>query len=162
MRRLAMTALVGTGLAMGSAHADDMVARGEYLSRIMDCGGCHTWGAMTPDGPDESRALAGGTIGFEVSGLGVFYPPNLTPYVETGLGGWSDEDIANALRTGVRHDGRGLAPIMPWASYAAITDEDLAALIAYLRSLPPFSYKAPGPFGPSETPTQPFMRVVAP
>lgn len=70
--------------------------------------------------------------------------------------------IANAIRTGERPDGRVLAPIMPWAAYAAISDEDLAALIAYLRSLPSYSYWAPGPFGPDGAPTQPFNRIVVP
>ena len=144
-----------------SACGGDDVKRGEYLARIMDCGACHTYGAIRGE-PDMARSLAGSDIGFELPGLGVFFPPNLTPDEATGLGSWSAEEIVAALRTGVRPDGRELAPIMPWHSYAALTDRDASALVAYLTSLPPYSYKAPGPFGPSETPSAPFLRVVVP
>ena len=152
-----------TSIVLGSAaRAETPVERGAYLARIMDCGGCHTWGAMSPNGPDPARTLAGGDLGFELPGLGVFYPPNLTPDAETGLGSWSAEEIATAIRAGARPDGRELAPIMPWHAYATMRDADLDDLVAYLRSLPPYTYKAPGPFGPSETPTQPFFRIIVP
>jgi cytochrome c553 len=161
-RLITVFALIAAAVAAPAARADELVERGAYLARLMDCGGCHTWGSMTPEGLDESRALAGGTIGFEIPGLGVFFPPNLTPDMATGLGSWSAEDIANAVRAGVRPDGRELAPIMAWRAYAVLTDDDMAALAAYLKSLPPYSFQAPGPFGPSETATAPFMRVIVP
>ena len=68
--------------------------------------------------PDPKLHLAGSNIGFGVPGLGVFYPPNLTPDRETGLGSWSEADIVRAVRQGVRPDGRELAPVMPWRNYA--------------------------------------------
>jgi mono/diheme cytochrome c family protein len=123
------------------AQADDTLARGKYLASIMDCGGCHTRGAMVGK-PDPAFAFAGSEIGFEVPGLGYFYPPNLTPDTETGLGTWSEADIIAAVRKGVRPDGRELV-VMPWRAYAALNDADARALAAYLKSLAPI--KAPTP-----------------
>ena len=140
--------------------AEDPVARGEYLSRIMDCGGCHT--PRGPDGAlDQSRPLSGGTIGFEIPGLGVFWPPNLTNDA-TGLAGWTDEQIAAAIRHGERPDGRVLAPIMPWESYAVISDDDLRALTAYLRSLDGIANQVPAPIGPGQPAAAPYFKVQAP
>jgi mono/diheme cytochrome c family protein len=136
-------------------------SRGEYLARIMDCSGCHTSGALAGR-PDPALALAGSDIGFGIPGLGVFYPPNLTPDPETGLGGWSEADIARAVRTGVRPDGRELAPAMPWRAYAALSDEDAAALAAYLKGLKPVRHAVPPTAGPSEKPPAPYLTVAAP
>ena len=153
---LALVMSVATGAA-----AEDLVQRGEYLARIMDCNGCHTPGALAGQ-PDFERYLAGSDIGFQIPGLGVFYPPNLTSDPATGLGGWSADDLITAVRSGVRPDGRELAPIMPWPSYAALSDEDAKALAAFLKSLPAIAHKAPGPFGPQDAPTAPYLAVVTP
>ena len=150
-----------TSLAGAPAHAQGHPERGAYLAAISDCGGCHTPGAMTPQ-PDTSRPMAGNNIGFSMPDLGIFYPPNLTPDVSTGLGGWSDDEIARAIRTGERPDGRILTPIMPWRAYATYTDDDIADLVAYLNSLPAVEHKVPGPFGPDETPPAPYMAFVFP
>ena len=109
-----------------------------------------------------TRYLGGSDVGFEIPELGTFVGPNLTPDKETGLGAWTDEQIAAALTTGVRPDGRILAPIMPWRSFAKLTKPDVAALVVYLRSLPPISNKVPGPFGPSEKPPIFVMTLVPP
>jgi len=109
-----------------------------------------------------ARYLGGSDVGFELPGLGVFHGPNLTPDKETGLGNWTDAQVLTALQTGVRPDGRVLAPIMPWRAFASLTKQDAAAIVAFLRSVPPVSHKAPGPFGPSETPTSFVMKVVPP
>jgi mono/diheme cytochrome c family protein len=143
------------------ASAETPVERGAYLAHIMDCGGCHHTGAFTPQ-PNLETPLAGSDIGFEMPGMGVFYPPNLTPDKETGLGTWSDAEIIAAFTTGMRPDGRQLAPMMPWMSYAHINADDAAALVAYLRSLPPVTHKVPGPFAASDKPTAPYFTVVAP
>ncbi len=145
----------------GAAAEEGLAARGEYLARIMDCTGCHTPGALAGQ-PDFDRYLAGSDIGFQIPGLGVFYPPNLTPDPATGLGGWSEAEIIDAVRGGVRPDGRELAPIMPWPSYAALSDEDAKALAAFLKSLPAIARQTPGPFGPDEAPTAPYLAVVTP
>ncbi len=137
------------------------VKRGEYLAAIMDCGGCHTPGALTGQ-PDMNAPLSGGTVGFAIPGLGVFYPPNLTSDAEWGLGSWKAEDIIRAVRAGVRPDGRELAPAMPWRSYAALSDSDAAALAAYLKSLPPVAREDLEPVGPSEKPKAPYLTVAVP
>ncbi len=141
--------------------ADERVKRGAYLAAIMDCGGCHTPGALRGK-PDHARALAGSDVGFEIPGLGIFYPPNLTPDRETGLGKWSAAEIIKAVRTGSRPDGRVLVPVMPYHSYAKLTDKDAQALAAYLKSLKPVRNQAPAITGPTEKPRAPFLRVVVP
>jgi mono/diheme cytochrome c family protein len=146
----------------GAAHAaEPQVERGKYLVQIGGCTDCHTPGHFFGH-PDMARYLAGSEVGFAVPGMGVFVGPNLTPDKETGLGAWTSEEIATALATGVRPDGRILAPIMPWHALAHLTKPDVLALIAYLRSLPAVKYKVPGPFGPSEKPTVFVMKVVPP
>jgi mono/diheme cytochrome c family protein len=143
------------------APAQTQVERGKYLATIGDCVDCHTPGYFFGK-PDMTRYLGGSDVGFEIPDLGTFVGPNLTADKETGLGGWTTEQIAIALTTGVRPDGRVLAPIMPWHALAKLTRPDLMALVAYLRSLPPIEHKVPGPFGPSEKPTVFVMKVVAP
>ena len=157
--------LAAAGLAAltvaAPASAETLVERGQYLAHIMDCGGCHHTGAFTPQ-PNLETPLAGSDIGFEMPGMGVFYPPNLTPDKETGLGKWSDAEIITAFTTGMRPDGRQLAPMMPWMSYAHINADDATALVAYLRSLPPVKHKVPGPFAASDKPAAPYFTVIAP
>ena len=159
--RILTAALAALSISATSAKAETPVERGEYLAHIMDCGGCHHTGAFTPQ-PNLETPLAGADIGFEIPGMGVFYPPNLTPDKETGLGTWSDAEIIAAFTTGVRPDGRRLSPAMPWISYAHITADDAAALVAYLRSLPPVKHKVPGPFAASDKPAAPYFTVIAP
>ncbi|RJF89710.1 cytochrome c [Oleomonas cavernae] len=143
------------------ARADDQVERGEYLATIMDCGGCHTTGALLGK-PDPERYLAGSTVGFQIPGLGIFYPPNLTPDRETGLGTWTAAQIVAAVRTGVRPDGRVLAPAMPYGHYGALSDADAQALAAYLKSLKPVHHAAPAMAGAADKPTAPYLAVVMP
>jgi mono/diheme cytochrome c family protein len=159
MFRILVT-VAAVGLAGGVQAADGDAERGRYLASIMDCEGCHS--GRTPDGalaPDQH--LTGGTVGFELPGLGIFWPPNLTPNPE-GLGAWTDEQVAAAIRTGMRPDGRMLAPIMPWQTYAALTDDDAADLVAYLRSLPPSQNRVPAPMTAGEAAPLPFYRVIPP
>ena len=145
-----------------SALADaDAVARGKYLVTLGGCQDCHTPGHFFGK-PDMARALGGSEVGFEIPGLGTFYGPNLTPDKATGLGGWTDEQIVAAMQTGVRPDGRVLAPIMPWRALAVLTKPDAAAVVAYLRSLPPVANKVPGPFGPGEPATSFVSRISPP
>lgn len=162
IRRLAVTALALTGLL---ATASDALAqdktRGAYLVGILGCGDCHTAGAMAGK-PDTARLLGGSDVGWEVPGMGVFVGSNLTPDKETGLGSWTDAQIITALRTGVRPDGRQLAPVMPYMGYSKMTDADATAIVAYLRSLKPVSAKVPGPFGPGEKVTAPYFTLVMP
>ncbi len=146
--------------APGRAGEADL-ARGEYLATIMACTDCHTGGALMGK-PDPARYLAGSEVGFQIPGLGIFNGPNLTSDKETGLGAWSTEEIVAAIRDGERHDGRILAPVMPWRQYAALTDADARALAAYLQSLPAVRFETPRPLGPEEAPDRPYMTVVIP
>ena len=139
----------------------DLIARGAYLVAIMDCGGCHTPGALAGK-PDPGRRLAGADIGFSVPQGGVVYPSNLTPDPETGLGKWSDADVVRALRQGLRPDGRTLTPVMPWPSYAVLTEHDALSIAAFLRSLAPVKLQVPKNAGPGETPPAPYLTVVEP
>jgi hypothetical protein len=106
-----------------------------------------------------ARYLAGSDVGFAIPGHGVFVAPNLTPDKETGLGAWSAEQIAAAITTGKRPDGRMLAQIMPWPGLSHLTGSDALAIAAFLKDLPPISNKVPGPFGPAETPSVLVMSV---
>jgi mono/diheme cytochrome c family protein len=143
------------------ALAQDAVARGKYLVNFGGCHDCHTPGYFFGK-PDEKRALSGSEVGFEMPGLGVFHGPNLTPDKETGLGSWSNDEIVAALQTGVRPDGRILAPIMPWKAFAQLTKDDAMAIALYLKSIPAVQNKVPGPFGPTQTPTSFVMKIVPP
>jgi mono/diheme cytochrome c family protein len=69
--------------------------------------------------------------------------PNLTPDPETGVGNWTDDDLARAIREGIGHDGRALFPIMPYQRFRNMADEDLASIVVYLRSLPPVRNQLP-------------------
>ncbi len=154
--------LLGTVLsAAAEAPAQERIKRGAYLAKIMDCSGCHTRGALAGK-PDAAFALAGSDIGFEIPGLGYFYPPNLTSDAETGLGTWSEADIVKAVRTGERPDGRVLVPIMPWPSYSALTDEDAQALAAYLKTLKPIRHRAPPMTAASEKAPAPYLTAAIP
>jgi mono/diheme cytochrome c family protein len=163
MVRLITTLLmvVAAYLVASSARGETPVERGKYLVGIMDCTACHTAGSLA-GAPDPARYLAGSDIGFEIPELGIFYPPNLTPDHATGIGAWSEQDIVTALRTGARPDGRELAPIMPWRSYAALTDDDVQAIAVYLKSLPPVAHAVPPLTGPSERAPAPYLTVVMP
>src|SRR5215207_176016 len=143
------------------ARADDAeIARGKYLVTIGGCNDCHTPGYFFGK-PDMERFLGGSDVGFEIPGLGVFVGPNLTPD-PTGLADWSPEQIVTALQTGVRPDGRELAPIMPWHALANLTKEDVTAIAAFLKSLPPVSNKVPDPVGPGGIVSTFMFRILPP
>lgn len=157
----ATIALLLSVLSPFSASADPaQIERGAYLATIMDCAGCH----MPRDNegvPMFEAGLSGGTIGFELPGLGVFWAPNLTPS-DSGLGRWTVEDIEQALRYGRRPDGRVLVPVMPWPSYGQMNDKDINDLIAFLVSMEPVEAQKLGPEPSGETAKAPFFRVTVP
>lgn len=143
------------------ASSDDRLERGKYLVSIMDCNGCHTPGVFQGR-PDMEKALSGSEVGFHVPELGYFYPPNLTPDPETGLGKWSEAEIVNAVRKGERPDGRVLAPVMPYHAYGHLTDSDAFALAAYLKSLKPIRNQVPPMTAASDKPPAPYLTVAMP
>lgn len=150
------------GIQAAHAASDTaLLERGRYLASIMDCAGCHTTGALRGQ-PDPARYLGGSDVGLEIPGLGIFYPPNLTGDPETGLGAWTAEEIVAAVRSGVRPDGRELAPVMPWPSYGALTDEDATALAAFIKSLPAVRFKVPDPVGAGQPAPLPYLTVAVP
>jgi mono/diheme cytochrome c family protein len=125
------------------------IARGKYLVTVAGCNDCHTPGHFFGK-PDSTRELAGSDVGFEVPGVGIVAGPNLTPDNETGLGRWTAQQIATAIRSGVRPDGRVLSPVMPWPALSKLTQADTDAMVAYLQQLPPVKNKVPGPLRPGE------------
>ena len=136
----------GTG-SKATSNQSKQVARGEYLVTAMGCGDCHTPGTLYGS-PDFSRRLSGSELGWK-GPWGVTYARNLTPD-ETGLAKWSEKDIVNALRTGMRPDGSVLQPPMPWPNLVRLSDEDAYAVAAYLKSLPAISHKVPDRVAPSQ------------
>jgi len=138
------------------------VEHGEYLVELLGCGACHTDGALEGV-PDFDRALAGSRIGIAYSNPlgtdrpGVIYPANLTPDEETGIGAWSDIQIERAIRAGLgRHAGKQIAA-MPWQGYAKLTQEDMTAIVAYLRSIKPVSHKVPDEVFAGQEAEHPFV-----
>jgi hypothetical protein len=172
---LALMVRVPTVTADAGTNAGDTLAHGEYLTRIMGCNDCHTPFIMGPHGPepDMSRMLSGhpesevlppapalgngpwvwvgaGSNTAYAGPWGVSYSSNLTPDPETGLGGWTEEIFIQALRSG-RHEGQGrpILPPMPWPAYRHATDEDLAAIFAYLQTVPAIHNRVPQPLDPA-------------
>lgn len=120
------------------------VERGRYLVDIMGCADCHT-PFDTSGKPIEELRLAGG-LKWSVGPYGVIYSPNLTSDKETGLGGWTDDEIKRGMTRGIRKDGSRSIPFpMPWSNYANLSTDDLNAIVAYLRTVPPQYNKIPAP-----------------
>lgn len=182
---LVAVGLAGCGVqdsvATATHHAAaDPVERGRYLVALTGCSDCHTPMKMGETGPepDMDLFLAGhpesvemppppaldgawmwagaGTNTAFVGPWGVTYAVNLTPDPNTGLGIWTEEMFVTAMRTG-KHMGqsRPILPPMPWPAYAQATDEDLKAIYAYLRSLPPIHNRVPEYRAPAAPPAQP-------
>jgi mono/diheme cytochrome c family protein len=140
--------LMGAGPAHDSKA--DRIKRGEYLVTIQNCSDCHTPGTLYGS-PDFARRLSGSEIGWR-GPWGVSYARNLTPDMETGIGAWTEKQIVDALRTGMRPNGKVLLPPMPWPNQTQLTDADAYAIAAYLKSLPPISHKVPDEVSPDQAP----------
>ena len=134
------TAVVGTANAQSSQP--DLVKRGDYLANgILTCANCHS-----PKGPpaavagkDYSGGLSWDEAPFKVTA------PNITPDKETGIGGWTDAEIKTVMRTGMLPNGVHIAMVMPTGFYHIMTNYDLNAVVAYLRTLKPISNKVEDP-----------------
>ena len=167
-----------SGKASTGKASAETIARGQYLVTVGGCNDCHTPLKMGPKGPepDMSRMLSGHPEQFVISApatltspewmmasaptntahsgpWGVSFTANLTPDQNTGLGIWTEEMFMKALRTG-RHMGasREILPPMPWFNYGKMTDDDLKAVYAYLRSIPPVHNRVPDPLPPAGMP----------
>ena len=172
---LGASALLLTGMDRNSAKPSvtDPVARGKYLATFGACNDCHTPKKIGPNGPEDdlSRLLAGhpedaklppppdlrGNPWFvTTAGLtawfgpwGISYAANLTPDTNTGLGIWTEDMFIRAIREG-KHMGYGrtILPPMPWQYFRELTDDDLKAIFAYLRSIPQVRNRVPDPVPP--------------
>ena len=125
------------------------LARGKYLAEgLMHCFRCHS---------NNDFQHLNGQAAPEKKGAGNIIPaeeftqppparmvcPNITPDEATGAGTWTDQDFARAIRDGIGHDGRILNPLMPYWTLKVLTDEDLASVIAYVRSIPAIRNELP-------------------
>jgi len=137
-----------------TVHAETPLERGTYLMKsIAACGNCHT--PQGPTGPVAGMELAGGLVIQDAAFTAV--SANITPDVETGIGGWSDAQLVLAIREGKRPDGSTIGPIMPFGFYRQMSDEDVTAIVAYLRQTKPvknktaaskYSFPLPPAYGP--------------
>ena len=120
-----------------------LVERGRYVVEVAAfCGACH--GTRGPDGAIlPGMGLAGGRVMADRGFRAVV--PNITPDPETGIGRWTDSEVAAAIREGRRPDGSLIGPPMPIDLYRQISDRDLAAMVAYLRTVPPVRHAVAGP-----------------
>lgn len=175
---LALSASPSPAPAEAAPALSAAAERGAYLVKIMGCNDCHTPWVMGPKGPepDMTRMLSGhpeavvvtaapapapdpwvwaavGTNTAFAGPWGVSFTANLTPDPETGLGTWTEETFLEAIRSG-RHEGKGrpILPPMPWPMYRNATDEDLKAIFAFLRTIPPVKNRVPQPIDPAEAP----------
>jgi cytochrome c553 len=151
------------------------VERGRYLVTAIGCADCHTTKTLGPQGqpiPVAAMMLAGHPEGglppapplpanspwIAVASAdftawsgpwGTSYAANLTPDVNTGLGIWTEQMFVQALRTG-KHMGqsRPILPPMPWENFRHLSDQDLASIYAYLRTIPPVHNRVPEPLPP--------------
>ena len=137
-RWLGTALLLGGALGTPATQSADLTARVERGRYLVHAGGCLT--CHTADRPD-AIPLAGGRA--LATPFGTFYSPNLTPDLVTGLGGWTDTDLGRALREGVAPDGSNYYPVFPYPAYTGLTDTDVAAIAAYLRSLKPVHQMTP-------------------
>ena len=131
--------LVGlAGLAASSAIAAPTVERGEYLVRGPGgCGNCHT--PLGPDGFVMDQELAGRLV--EENPAFTAWSANITPGGR--VQGWSDAELARAIREGLRPDGSLIGPPMPFAMYRGLSDDDVASMVLFLRTLPAVANAVP-------------------
>jgi hypothetical protein len=158
--------------AQSAAASQSPVERGKYLATVQDCSGCHT--PFSKGEPDMTRLLSGHPQAIKVGGppklpiegiwatavtdtntawagpWGVSFSTNLTPDRSTGIGAWTEDMFVSTIRNG-KHlgTGRDLLPPMPWRMYANLTDADLRAVFAYLKSIPAITNRVPAPLRPA-------------
>jgi mono/diheme cytochrome c family protein len=118
--------------------------RGAYLvNNVTGCTYCHSeFDASQPVLRTKAGSEGGGHV-WAAEGMPWLVAPNLTPDKDTGSGNWSEDAIARAVREGIGHDGRALFPLMPYGNYKNMSDEDLASVIVYLRTLKPIRRELP-------------------
>jgi mono/diheme cytochrome c family protein len=134
VRALIIGVTLGLVIAAGlPVSAQSPLERGRYLVEVIAaCGNCHT--PKGPAGDLPGKHLAGG---FQLDdSFGTWITPNITPDPETGIGRWTDEEVIRATREGRGRDGKTLGPPMPFDLYRRLSDNDVKAMVAYLRTVP--------------------------
>ena len=123
-------------------HTPERLERGRYLvNSVALCFDCHAQAIkdfkdVKPGEAPIFAKLGSGRVMFE-EGKARLVAPNITPDMETGAGTWTDDQFARAIREGIGHDGRTLFPLMPYQDFHNMSDDDLASVIVYIRSLEP-------------------------
>jgi mono/diheme cytochrome c family protein len=119
--------------------------RGRYIfTGLSGCVHCHSpWEGSQRGFPPVMSLMGSGQVLVEQASLGRIVAPNLTPDMQTGSGTWTDDQLARAIREGIGHDGRTLFPMMPYQNFRGMSDEDLASVVVFLRSLPPIRHELP-------------------
>ena len=120
----------------------ERMRRGEYLVHsVARCMGCH---AKYDEKAEHQKGERPVPVSKDGAGAALFHDgpisvvaPNITSDPETGLGKWSDDAIARAIREGIADDGRVLLPVMPYENFRQMSDEDVASVVVFLRTLPP-------------------------
>jgi mono/diheme cytochrome c family protein len=122
----------------------ERLQRGQYLVEgVVNCFHCHSkYDEKASPAPVLISKKGAGTVFLEDGEMRVV-APNITPDKETGIGNWSDDALARAIREGVGADGRALFPIMPYGQFRHMSDEDLASVIAYVRTVEPARSELP-------------------
>jgi mono/diheme cytochrome c family protein len=114
--------------------------RGEYIFKcVAVCVTCHApvdYSKHDAPYPPELLASGGGSAADRTLVSDATAAPNITPDMETGIGSWSDDQIARAIREGIGAHGEPLDPMMPYRFYREMKDEDAASVVVYLRSIP--------------------------
>lgn len=128
---------VSFGLA-APAPAETLEERGAYLVKgIGTCSNCHT----PKDGPMKGKYMAGGNSYGGKKAPFTSYSSNITQDKETGIGAWTDQQIIDAIRDGKRRDGTLIGPPMAIGLYRQISDSDIKAIVAYLRTVKAVKHK---------------------
>jgi mono/diheme cytochrome c family protein len=120
----------------------ERLARGEYLANhVVGCTTCHSQRDYAKfSGPFVPETLGAGGQKFDLGPAGVLYSPNITP---AGIGDWTDGELLRAVTQGVSKDGTPLFPLMPYTHFGAMAEEDVHAVLAYIRSLKSIESAAP-------------------
>lgn len=166
-------------LVQGAFTKEEAVKRGQFLITAGGCNDCHSPKKMTPHGPviDSSKLLSGHPAGSPLPAVsasalqpgnwvlmspdvtafvgpwGISYAANLTSDSATGIGAWTEYQFIQTMRTGKHlgmENGRPVLPPMPWENVGKLTDEDLKAMLAYLKSTTPINNRVPGPVPPDK------------
>jgi hypothetical protein len=168
---------IGAGLSQtNETYSKEQITRGEFLVFAGGCADCHSPKKMGPQGPepDLARHLSGTPAIFKVPAIpsgvftqngwgalassdmtvwagpwGVSFAANLTPDKTTGMGAWTEAAFIKSMRNG-KHKGalRDILPPMPWQAIGKLSDGDLKAMFAYLKSIKPVQNKIPEPIPP--------------